>query len=108
MVDQPLFTQPVAHAGGNEQIDARLLEHASANAMLDVIPRAFLENDGLDAVAMQQMAQQQPRGPGTDDTDLCVLAHHACQEMAISAGGIARLVSAEMAVYADSTALVEP
>jgi len=28
--------------------------------------------------------------------------------MAISAGGIARLVSAEMAVYADSTALVEP
>ena len=47
-----------------------LLQHAGADALLDMPARARLQHDGLDALQMQQMRQQQAGRPGSDDPDL--------------------------------------
>ena len=52
----------------------RLLEHAGAHALLDVLARARLEDDRLDALQVEQVGQQQPGRAGADDPDLGV--HH--------------------------------
>ena len=52
-----------------------VLEHAGAHAVLDVLARARLQHDRLDAGALEQVREQQPRGPGADDPHLRL--HHA-------------------------------
>ena len=47
-----------------------MLQHACAHAVLDVIAAARLDDDGLDALEMEQMRKQQPGRPGADDADL--------------------------------------
>ena len=58
-----------------EQIDGALLEHAGAHAVLDVVAVAAFEHDGLDARAMQEMRQHEPRRARTEDADLRAMPH---------------------------------
>ena len=53
-----------------------LLEHSGADAPQDVLPALLLEDDGLDAGPMQDVAEQQPRGAGSDDGDF--RSHRLC------------------------------
>ena len=71
VVHHPFAPEPDADARILEHVDAALLEQAGANAALDVDPRAILKDNGVDALACQQVRQQQPSRPGTDDADLC-------------------------------------
>src|SRR6185312_11660084 len=64
VVDETLAPEAVADAHLDEQLDRPLLEHAGAHARLDVGAVARLENDGLDALALQQVAEHEPRGAG--------------------------------------------
>ena len=57
------------------QIDRALLEHAGAHALDDVVPAAVLEDDRVDALEVQQVAEHQPGGAGADDADLCAGGH---------------------------------
>jgi hypothetical protein len=70
VVDHPLAQQAVAHAELDEQVDGALLEHAGADTVLDVVARAVLEDDGVDALAVQQRAEDEARRAGPDDPDL--------------------------------------
>ena len=74
VVDEALAVQALGDAGRVEQVDGRLLEHAGAHARLDVLARARLEDDRLDAPQVQQVGQQQPGRTGPHDPDLGV--HH--------------------------------
>ena len=74
VVDEALAVQALGDAGLVEQVDGRLLEHAGAHARLDVLARARLEHDRLDALQVQQVGQQQPGRAGPHDPDLGV--HH--------------------------------
>jgi hypothetical protein len=70
VVHEPLALEPLADAHLDEQLDRALLEHAGADARLDVGAIARLEDDGLDALAVQQVAEHEPRGAGADDAHL--------------------------------------
>ena len=68
---QALRVQSPGDARKIEHIDGALLEHAGTNAAEHVLRRALLENDGIDAGLVQQLPEQQPGRPGSDDRDLC-------------------------------------
>ena len=70
LVDEPLAPQPVADAHLDQQVDRALLEHAGADAALDVLAAARLEHDRLDPAQVQQVREHEPGRPGADDADL--------------------------------------
>jgi hypothetical protein len=69
-VDDPVGVHPRAHAGVPQQVGGALLEHAGADALLDVLAAAALEDDRLDPLAGEQLRERQAGGPGADDADL--------------------------------------
>ena len=52
------------------QVDGALLQHAGAHAAFDVVAAPRLQHDAVDAGALQQQRQEQPRGTRADDADL--------------------------------------
>jgi hypothetical protein len=62
--------QSCAGADGIEQLDRALLEHAGANSRQNIGAILALEDDGIDAVHMQQLREQQAGRSGADDGDL--------------------------------------
>ncbi len=73
-MDQPLARQPVADAGLGEDVDRALLQQAGADAGTQVLRRAPLQHDAVDAGQAEQPRQQQSRGPATDNSNLCAHA----------------------------------
>ena len=69
-VHQPLGVQARADAGFVEHRDRALLQDAGADAAEHVLGRALLEDDVVDAGALQQLTEQQPGGARADDGDL--------------------------------------
>src|SRR5262249_1829041 len=70
VVDLGLALHARAHAGVDEEVGRPLLEQPGADAALDVVAAAVLEDHGRDAFEVQEMRQHQPGRPGPDDTDL--------------------------------------
>ena len=69
-----------------EEVHRALLEHARAHAMLDVVAVAALEDDGIDARAVQEVRQHEPGGPRADDADLrAPLVRHAAVLLGVPA-----------------------
>ena len=71
-----------------------LLEHAGADALLDVLAAAALEHDRLDPFALEQPRERQPRRAGADDPDLrprSLVVEHALgdRERAVRGGDAA-------------------
>ena len=60
---QAFAQQALADARGVQDVDALVLEHARAHAMLDVVAALRFEHDGVDAAQVQQLREQQAR-PG--------------------------------------------
>ncbi len=56
--------------GALQQRHGALFEHAGADAGQHVVSAALLDHDGVDAPAVEQATEQQPRGARTDDGDL--------------------------------------
>ena len=54
-VHDPLAVHPLADAGVAQKLGGGLLEHAGPDPVLDVLARARLENDRLDALAGEQL-----------------------------------------------------
>ena len=86
VVDDPLALQPVADAGAHEQVDGALLEHAGADAVLDVVAAPVLEHNRLDPFQLEQPRERQARRPGADDPDLRALRPHPFVEHALEDG----------------------
>jgi hypothetical protein len=61
---------PLANAYLDEQIDSPLLEHAGADAPLDVLAAPRLEHDRVDPQQVEQVREHEPGRPGSDDADL--------------------------------------
>src|SRR5207237_8179198 len=70
VVDDPLPLHAVADAGLGQQLDRPLLEHAGADAVLDVVAAAVLEHHGLDPLPLEQPRERQACRAGPDDADL--------------------------------------
>jgi len=70
VVDDPLALQALADPRGDEEIGGALLEDARADPRLDVLAAPVLENDALDALALEEPRERQAGGAGPDDADL--------------------------------------
>jgi hypothetical protein len=77
LVTHPLALQPRADAGVRQQIDGPLLQHAGADTLDDVVLAAVFQDDGVDALEMQQVPEHQPSGSRPDDPDLRARVHRA-------------------------------
>jgi hypothetical protein len=69
-IEHAFFVQPFAGAEIVHQIDGALLQHAGADAALDVIAAVRFQHDTVDAGALQQQRQEQPGRTRADDSDL--------------------------------------
>jgi hypothetical protein len=78
VVDEPLTVHPISDSDRTEEIDRPLLEDASAQTALDVRAIAPLDDHGVDALAVQQMPEREPRRSGADDRDLRAGGPVAC------------------------------
>ena len=70
VVDDPLALHPLADARLDEEVGGALLEHAGADALLDVLAAAGLEHDRLDPLALEQPREHQAGRARADDADL--------------------------------------
>jgi hypothetical protein len=74
VVHEPFAVHAGAEPEGPEQIDGSLLEHAGAQASLDVRTIATFDDDRLDAVGMEDVREREAGGTGPDDRDLRTLS----------------------------------
>ena len=79
LVDQGLAVHPLAEAGLVEDVDRPLFQHAGADAVLDVLPAAVLDDNRLDAFAREQVREQEPGRPRPHDSHLRALLQHQRQ-----------------------------
>jgi hypothetical protein len=70
VLDEALAAQPLVKPQLGEQVDGALLEHAGADALLDVLAVPILKHDRLDPAPVQEVRQQQPRRAAPDDAHL--------------------------------------
>src|SRR5262245_3657927 len=67
---------PLAQADLVHQVHRRLLEHARAHAVLDVLSVARLEDHGLDPAQLEHTPEHQSGRPTADDRDLGLHGPH--------------------------------
>src|SRR4029077_1275188 len=72
LVDHAFAPQPPVEPELGHQVDGALLQHAGAHAVLHVGAAARFEHDAVDALAVEQMREEEPRRPRADDPDLRV------------------------------------
>ncbi|MDT4867854.1 hypothetical protein FQZ97_1027850 [compost metagenome] len=69
-VHQAFGVHALAHARFVHQVGGHLLQHSGADAAEHVVGRLALQNDGVDAGLVQQLAEQQAGRTCTDDGNL--------------------------------------
>ena len=62
--------QPLSCPGGGQEVDDALLDDPRSDASLDVLATPVLDDDRVDALQVEQMAEREAGGAGTDDPDL--------------------------------------
>ena len=70
VVRKALGVHPFAHAGLAQSLGGAVLENSGADAVLDIVAVAPLEDDGFDPLQVQQLAKHQTRGAGAHDAYL--------------------------------------
>jgi hypothetical protein len=68
-----LAREPRADADLVHQVDRALLEHAGADALDDVLLAPVVDDYGIDAALVQQVAEHEAGGAGPDNADLGAL-----------------------------------
>src|SRR5262249_23204549 len=68
---QPFPLHALANADLDQKIARPLLDQAGADAALDVIATAVLQDDRVDACKVQKMREHQPCRSRADDSNLC-------------------------------------
>src|SRR5438552_9838609 len=70
LVDFAFAIHPLAALRLAHQFGETVLQDAGADAAQHVLAAVFFQHDGVDALQMQELGQQQAGRPATDDTDL--------------------------------------
>ncbi len=79
-VHQTLLVHALADAGFVQQVDADLFQHAGANPAEHVVAALALDDHGVYAGLVQQLAEQQAGGACTDDGNL---GTHVCLRISV-------------------------
>jgi hypothetical protein len=92
LVTQAAALQACVHTHRLEEVDGPLLEDAGPHAIDHVVAAAVFDDDGIDTVDVEKMAQQESRWARADDSDLRPLHGHAY--LALSAALPTRRIAA--------------
>ena len=76
VVDEPLPLQALTSACLHEEVDDRLLDDPCTDARLDVLAAPVFEDHRVDALALEEVAEREPRWAGADDAHLRARAAH--------------------------------
>ena len=71
LVPQTFPCEAIADADLTHQIDSALLEHARADALDHVLLTAVLDDERMDPLQVEKVAEHQSGRTGADDADLC-------------------------------------
>src|SRR4051794_37877103 len=71
VVGEPLALHALAHASIDQEITRPLLDQTGADAALDIVAAAVLDDDRVDALEIHEVGEHEAGGPGADDSDLC-------------------------------------
>jgi len=70
VVAESQFPEPFAEPNLHQQINGSLFQYASPNASDHVITAAILQDDGIDAIPLKQMAKHEASRTGTYNANL--------------------------------------
>jgi succinate semialdehyde reductase (NADPH) len=70
VVHEAFAPQSLVEAGSSEQVNGSLLEHPGSDSLLDVLAASRLENHRLNSAQVEQVCEEEPRRPGTHDSNL--------------------------------------
>jgi len=70
VMDEPLSAHPRTHAGFLEEVGNAVFDDARSNPLLHVVEAPGFQDDGVDALALEEVAEQEPRRTGADDHHL--------------------------------------
>jgi hypothetical protein len=76
MMHQALLHHSLANTGLIQEIDRTLLKYAGTHTFFDIASAASFEDDGFNVLKLQQVGEQQPSWPGTDNAHLCSHCSH--------------------------------
>jgi hypothetical protein len=71
----PLAGEPITDANLVHEIDSALLEYTRAHAFDDMLTAPVLDDDGVDALEVEELPEHETSGPGADDADLSTGDH---------------------------------
>ena len=83
MMNQPFAPHSLAHARFVEQVHRALFEDARPYALLHVLARLLLDHDGVDAMQVEQMRENQPGRAASNDTNLRAKSRGSRHEFAL-------------------------
>ena len=83
-VPHPFAYEPVADAGGLQEIHRALLQDACPDAVDDVLLASRLEDDRVDTLRRQQVSEHEPGRAGADDADLSTKGSHGAASQMLS------------------------
>jgi hypothetical protein len=69
-VREPLLAHSLARTDLFDEVRDPMFNDACADSLFDIVAAAALKNDIVNALAVEQSAEQEPRGPRTDDDHL--------------------------------------
>ena len=76
-MEEAFALEPVSDSALDHEIDGALFENAGANPLDDVIPGSIFDDDGVDSRHVQQMAQHQTCGSGSNNSYLRAYRFHS-------------------------------
>ena len=91
LVHQPFAIEPVRQPGLAEEVDGALLEQAGPHPLLDVLPAAPLDHDGVHALQGEQVREQETTRARSDDHHLGAQSAHVSSCLQIAYSSIRRL-----------------
>lgn len=71
VMDQAFLIHALGAARGAQHVDHALFQHPGADAPQHIFGAAPFQDHAVDALKMKKLAQEEPRRPGPDDSDLC-------------------------------------
>src|SRR5579862_1432393 len=75
-MNQPFALHSFTEAHFYQKVDGTLLQHSGPYPLLAVLPTSSLDYDRMNALSVQQVRQDQPRGPRTYNPYLCPYLHY--------------------------------
>jgi hypothetical protein len=75
VMNQSFALHAISNVHLRQQVDRTLLQHTGADSLFTVLPASGVNDDGVDALQMEQLRQHKSCGPGSHNPNLRAHSH---------------------------------